>query len=162
MIGANIAFLGERVRCKIHVEDLYADVERHVRHGLLDRLTEFVGGRFALPDATVDAVLCWHVFDYLDPAAGSVVARELGRVMRPGGVLLAFFGAAGARAPCYTTYVVEDEEHLRVRCCPAPGSQQRVLQNRDIMNLFDHLGVVDSVLRTSGVREVLVRKTLSP
>jgi hypothetical protein len=27
-LGANIAFLGERIGCKIHVEDLYAELDR--------------------------------------------------------------------------------------------------------------------------------------
>ena len=31
VIGSNITFLGERVGCKIHVEDLFSDIDRHVQ-----------------------------------------------------------------------------------------------------------------------------------
>jgi len=36
----------------------------------------------------LNAVLCWDVFDSLVPAAASVLAGELMRVLRPGGALL--------------------------------------------------------------------------
>jgi len=36
VVGHNITFLGEELGCKIHVEDLYADLDRHVRAGTLD------------------------------------------------------------------------------------------------------------------------------
>ena len=160
VIGANITFLGERVGCKIHIEDLYADLEQHAQQGRLDRFAEFLAARFPLPDASIDAVLCWHVFDHLDSAAAHVLARELIRLLRPGGAVLAFFGAAGPRELGYTTYVIEDEQHLRIRSAAAAGGGQRVLQNRDIMNLFDGL-LTDSVLRRSGVRELLVQKPAS-
>ena len=45
VIGSNIAFMGERVGCKIHVEDLYADLDRHAREGTFDRLPEFLADR---------------------------------------------------------------------------------------------------------------------
>ena len=46
-IGKNIAFLGERIGCKIHVEDLYAELDRHAEHGTLDGLSEMLRDRFA-------------------------------------------------------------------------------------------------------------------
>jgi len=41
-IGSNISYLGERVGCKIHVEDLHADLDRHAREGMFNRLPEFL------------------------------------------------------------------------------------------------------------------------
>ena len=158
VVGSNITFLGERVGCKIHVEDLYADLDRHVREGVVDQFPEFLAGRFALADESIDAVLCWDLFDYLDPAAADVLAMELMRMLRPGGALLAFFGDIGPRDQGYIKYVIEDEEHLRYRFYAAASSRQRVLQNRDIIKLFNALRVFDSVLLKSGVREMLFRK----
>ena len=37
-IGSNITFLGERIGCKIDVNDLYADLERHVHEDSLAQL----------------------------------------------------------------------------------------------------------------------------
>jgi SAM-dependent methyltransferase len=159
VVGANVAFLGERVGCKIHVEDLYADLDRHAQQGVLERFPEFLGRRLSLPAESIDAVLCWDVFDYLEPPAASVLARELMRLLRPAGVLLAFFGTSGPpRDSRYTKYVIEDEEHLRYRAYGTASSPPRPLQNRDIVRLFDRLEVSDSVLLKSGVREMLFRK----
>jgi hypothetical protein len=158
VVGANVAFLGERVGCKIHVEDLYADLDRHAQQGALERFPEFLGRRFPLPAESIDAVLCWDVFDYLDPPAASVLAGELMRLLRPAGALLAFFGTSGPRAPRYTKYIIEDEEHLRYRAYATASSPPRPLQNREIVRLFERLEVSDSVLLKSGVREMLFRK----
>jgi hypothetical protein len=162
VIGSNIAFLGERIGCKIHVEDLYADLDCHARDGALDRFPEFLERRFPLRDAGVDAVLCWDIFDYLAPAAATVLAGELTRVLRPGGALLGFFGGGGPDDRRYTKYVIEDEAHLRCRSYAAACSRSRVLQNRDIHNLFAGLQLCGSVLLKSGVREVLFRKPTEP
>ncbi len=161
VIGSNITFLGDRVGCKIHVEDLYADLDRHVQQGTLDRFPEFLGERFALADESIDAVLCWDVFDFLHPTAANVLAGELMRMLRPRGALLAFFGNVGQHERCYTKYVIEDEEHLRYRFYAAACRRQAALENRDIMKLFDRLRVFDSVLLKSGVREILFRKPTS-
>ena len=158
VIGSNIAFMGERVGCKIHIEDLYADLDRHAREDAFDRLPEFLATRFPLGDESIDAVLCWDVFDYLGPDAGSVLASELIRMLRPGGALLGFFGARGSDETRYTKYFIEDESRLRYRFYVGACKRRKVLQNRDIDNLFAGLQLSDSVLMKSGVREVLFRK----
>jgi ubiquinone/menaquinone biosynthesis C-methylase UbiE len=159
-IGPNIAFLGERSCCKIHVEDLYADLDRHVRQGIADRFSEFLATRFRWPDESIDAVLCWDLFDYLDPAAATVLALEVTRVLRPEGALLAFFSSVASPDPTYTRYVIQDEEHLRYRRYPAACGRQRVLENRDIARLFHGLRIADSILLKSQLREILFRKPL--
>lgn len=158
VIGSNISFMGERVGCKIHVEDLYADLDRHEREGAFDRLAEFLATRFSLGDESVDAVLCWDVFDYLGPDGGSVLAGELIRMLRPGGALLGFFGARGSDETRYTKYLIEDESRLRYRFYVGACRRRWVLQNRDIDALFAGLQLSDSILMKSGVREVLFRK----
>ena len=159
VVGANIAFVGERIGCKIHVEDLYADLDRHARDGELDRFAEYLGRRFRLVDETIDAAMSWDIFDYLSPPAATVLARELIRLLRPGGALLGFFGGGGLEEGRYTKYVIEDETHLRPRgYATAACGRSRILENRDIYALFPGLEVASSVLLRSGVREVLFRK----
>jgi hypothetical protein len=158
VIGSNIAFMGERVGCKIHIDDLYADLDRHALEGTFDRLPEFLATRFPLGDESIDAVLCWDIFDYLGPDAGSVLAGELIRMLRPGGALLGFFGARGSDQTRYTKYFIEDESRLRYRFYVGACRRIWVLNNRDIDALFAGLQLADSVLMKSGVREVLFRK----
>ena len=158
VVGANVAFLGERIGCKIYVADLYADLDRYASEGTLEQLPEFLGRRFALPDASVDAVLCWDVFDYLAPAAASVLVGELKRVLRRGGTLLGFFSGGGPDDGCHTRYVIENDWRLRLRCYAAACHRERVLHNREITTLFAGLELFGSVLLKSGVREVLFCK----
>jgi len=160
VIGSNVTFLGERVGCKIHVEDLYADIDRHVKQDKLDQLPEFLRGRFRLPHASIDGVLGWDMFDYLPPPAASALAGEVVRLLRPGGVLLGFFGGRASDDPRYIKYFIEDEAHLRFRFCPSSCGRRWVLQNRDVNIMFADLELCDSVLLKSGVREILFRKPI--
>jgi hypothetical protein len=160
VIGSNITFLGERVGCKIHVEDLFSDIDRHVQSDKLDQLPEFLGGRFAVPASSIDAVLGWDIFDYLNPMAATALAGELMRILRPGGVFLGFFGARASDNPQYTKYFIEDETHLRYRFYPSACSRRWVLQNRDINIMFAGLEICETVLLKSGVREILFRKRI--
>jgi hypothetical protein len=158
VIGSNITFLGERVGCKIHVEDLFSDIDRHVQRDKLDQLPEFLGGRFPVPASSIDAVLGWDIFDYLAPMAATALAGELMRMLRPGGLFLGFFGARASDDPRYTKYFIEDETHLRYRFYPSACSRRWVLQNRDINIMFAGLEICETVLLKSGVREILFRK----
>ncbi|HKB37659.1 MAG TPA: class I SAM-dependent methyltransferase [Gemmataceae bacterium] len=158
VVGTNITFLGDRVGCKIHVADLYADLDRHARQDTLDQIAVFLGSRFPQRDESIDAILCWDVFDYLDPAAAGVLAGESMRMLRPEGLLLAFFGGGGSSDLRYTRYSIVDEAHIRHAFYPGACPRRRVLQNRDIGNLFAGLTVLDSILLKSGVREVLFQK----
>ena len=70
VVGANIAFLGERIGCKIHVEDLYADLDRHARQDALDRLPAFLGRLRAIGYEGACSIECvWKDFAAEAPAA---------------------------------------------------------------------------------------------
>ena len=38
VVGSNVSFFGEQLGCKIFVEDIFADLDRHVREGKLEQL----------------------------------------------------------------------------------------------------------------------------
>lgn len=158
-IGPNIAFLGERIRCKIHVEDLYADLDRHVQMGTLDRFAQFLTTRLPLPDQSIDAVLCWDLFDYLEAGAATVLAGQLIRLLKPEGALHVLFSTVASGERGYTRYIIEDDEHLRYQPSPGACARQRILENRDIIRLFDRLRVSDSILLKSRLREMVFRKS---
>src|SRR5438094_5626295 len=61
VVGGNVNFFGEQLGCKIYVEDIFADIERHVRRDAIDDLPAFLKARFPQADATVDGILCWDV-----------------------------------------------------------------------------------------------------
>ena len=158
VIGSNVAFFGERLGCKIFVEDLFADVERHARAGTRSSLAEFFGTRLSQEEATVDGVLCWDLFDFLDRPSSMMLAGKIAAMLRPGGAVFGYFGAAAADLRHYGKYVIKSESELRVRSYPATPVKRNVLQNRDIMKMFEPLTIAESFLLKSNVRETLFRR----
>ena len=158
VVGSNVSFFGEQLGCKIFVEDIFADLDRHVREGKVAALPGFLQTRFLQPDSTVDGILCWDLIDYLDRAAAQALAAQLTRVLRPEGALLGFFGTAKPRDTRYTKYIIVDEVNLKHRSYQAARGRQTILLNRDIIRLFAGLRVSDSFLLQNNLREILFRK----
>jgi hypothetical protein len=158
VIGPNVAFFGEQLGCKLFIEDLAADIDRHTRAGTRDALPEALSKRFPKGDATVDGVLCWDLFDFLDRAAAQALAGEIVRVLRPGGAVMGFFCNAPVERASFTKFEIVEESVLRHRPHPGVGGPKFVLQNRDIIRMFDGLLVSDSFLLKSNTREILLRK----
>jgi len=164
-VGTNITFFGEQLGCKILIEDLAKDIDRHVKEGKLDALPTFFAERFRQADASVDGILCWDIFDYLDRRAAEPLARQLTRILRPEGVLLAFFSTSDPRSivqPTYTRHVVLDRANLQYRPYPAARAKLRPMFNRDIQRLFEPLRISEQFLLKTNLREVLFRKPAAP
>jgi len=127
--------------------------------GTLDALPEFFRTRFKSEPGTVDGILCWDVFDYLEKGAAASLAAALARLLVAEGSLLGFFSTASdpGRAQ-YTKYLVVDQGNLRYRTYPGTRVRQRSLQNRDIIKLFESLRVSDSFLMKTNMREIIFRK----
>ena len=161
VVGPNVTFFGEQLGCKIFVEDLSKDIDRHVKEETLADLPAFLGSRFRQESGSFDGVLCWDVFDYLDKASAQVLAQQLARLLRPEGVLLAFFNTAepqpGVR-PTYTKHIVVDQTSLQHRAYPAARGKQRPFLNRDIQRMFEPLRITEQFLLKTNMREVLFRK----
>jgi hypothetical protein len=117
--------------------------------------------RFSQESASIDGILCWDVFDYLDKASAKKLAEQLTRVLKPDGVLLAFFVTAepqpGAR-PEYTRHIVINPTSLQHRPYAAARGKQRPMPNRDIQRMFEELQITEQFLLKSNLREVLFRK----
>src|SRR3954468_12493376 len=158
VVGSNVSFFGEQLGCKIFVEDIFADLDRHVRNGTLDQLPEFLNKRFPQADGEVDGILCWDLIDYLDRPAAQALATQLTRVLRPDGALLGFFGSAPPQDARYTKFIIADEVNLKYRPYAAARGRQAILLNRDIIRLFPGLHVSDSFLLKNNLREILFRK----
>jgi hypothetical protein len=158
VVGTNVSFFGEQVGCKIFVEDIYAEIERHARAGKMEEFPAFLSRRFSQGDGTVDAVVCWDLIDYLDRPSAQALADQLTRVLRPEGALLGFFGTAQPRDTQYTKFIIADDTNLKHRTYPATRGRQTILLNRDIIRLFSGLRVSDSFLMKNNIREILFRK----
>lgn len=158
IVGSNVDFFAERSACKIYIEDLFSEIERQARAGTREKLATVLPPRLRQPDGSVDAVLCWDIFDFLDKSTAQAFARELVRVMRPGASLFGLFANAQGEQRHYTKFVIADETHFRHRTQPASPVARQVLPNRDIIRLFDGLLVSDSFLLLTHTREIVFRK----
>jgi hypothetical protein len=158
VIGSNVGFFGERLGCKLFIEDLGPELGRHLRAGTLDALPAVFEKRFRHPDQTVDGLLCWDCFDFLDKPSAQALARQIVRMLRPGGAVMGFFCTSSVARSTFTKYEIVDETSLRHR--PQAGSEfpKTALQNRDIIRMFDGLIVSDSFLLKNNIREMLLRR----
>jgi hypothetical protein len=159
VVGSNVAFFGERLSCKLLIEDLRVDVAAAVREGRTEELPNILIERIerTVPDP-VHGVLCWDVFDCLDRATARALARSLCTVMRPQGLLHGLFATTAAHEDSRTKFVVESESALRWRREPADPLPRYALQTGEINKLFTGLNTVESVLLQTHTREVLFRK----
>ena len=156
--GANVTYFGQLLGGKVIIGDLFADLDRLVREGRASEIAAFLSSRFKVEDGSVDGVLAWDVFDYLDRTSAHALAAVLVRALRDDGVLLGFFGGANQVCIGSTRFVVEDESHVRLRPYESVLTRHGWMQNRDILKMFDSLRVTDSYLLQNGWREMLLRK----
>ncbi len=157
-VGSNVTFFGEQLNCKVYVEDIFADFDRHLRENSLDKFPAFLSKRFTLEEGTVDGVLLWDLFDYLDRPSARVLASAIVRLLRLDGALLGFFGTTSQPRKGFTKFVIVDEAHVRHRPYASAAIRQRSPQNRDIIKMFEGLRVSDSFLLQNNLREIVFRK----
>ncbi len=158
VIGANVEFFGDRLGCRMSIEDLFADVDRHTRAGTLDTLASGLATRFRHADGSADGILCWDCFDFLDKASVQALAQQIVRLLRPGGVVMALFCTSSVERAGYTKYEIVDEKHLRCRPHPGAGGARQALRNGDIIRMFQGLSVSESFLHKNNTREMLLRR----
>lgn len=159
VIGTNVEFYGERLGCKLFIEDLFSDLDRHTRAGTLDQLPATFDKRFRHADASVNGILCWDIFDFLDKKSAETLARQVIRMVKPGGAVMGLFAtAAKSDHMSFTKYEIVDDANLRHRQHAGVGGVKKAIQNRDIIRMFEGLTVQDSFLLKSNIREMLLRR----
>lgn len=157
VIGANVAFLGERLGCKLFIEDLTSELSRHMKSGTMDALPDAVQLRLRQGEASVDGMLIWDFFDFLKKPAAQAVAKHLVGMLRPGGAMMGYFAISNVEKSTFMKYEIVDEQSLRHRSHPGGGS--RIAHpNRDIIRMFEGLVVAESFLLKNNSREILLRK----
>jgi len=161
VVGSNVTFFGERLGCKIILEDLFGDLDRYPK-STETPFAEYLKTRLKHQDASVDGILCWNFFDFLDLKAGQALAASLTRLLRPEGALLSFFTTIGIADGHFSKYMIVDEDSVKQRPYSTGGRKQTAFQNRDIIRMFEGLKVAESFLLKTNVREFLFRKPSQP
>ncbi len=129
---------------------------------------KFLDENLMYGNAKFDVVLCWNLPDYMEESLVKPTIDRLWSVMKPGGLLLAFFHTrdAGPDSTCYRYHVTDTDmlEMQEVKFAPPgrPASEkqsprlQRVFNNRHIENLFRDFASIKFFLARDSIREVLV------
>ena len=159
VVGSNVTFFGERLGCKIILEDLFGDLDRYPKNAEVP-FAEYLKTRLKHEEGSVDGILCWNFFDYLDWRAAQALAGALTKVLRPDGTVLAFFTTVGSAETRFSKYVIMDEDSVKQRPYSSGGKKQTSFQNRDIIRMFDGMKVAESFLLKTNVREFLFRKPI--
>ena len=178
--ATNIRFFTEHSH-KIYSEDLLVAstepslVTKDEQGNVILDSRRFLADNLVYPAAHFDVVLCWNLPDYLDESLVRPVMGRLWSVLKPGGMLLAFFHTkdAGPDSPCYRFHIVGKDvlEMQRIvlkreaRRGPTGAVHtaitdgfhlQRVFNNRHIETLFRDFASIKFFLARDNVREVLV------
>jgi SAM-dependent methyltransferase len=118
----------------------------------------FLDQTLTFPDKSFDGALVWDSLQYLvSPLLEQTVAQLL-RVMRPGGLILAFFNAdeKAARIPVYNYRIQDQKTLLQI----PRGTTQRGqhFPNRTIEKIFQQAASLKFFLTRDSLREVIVRR----
>ena len=163
----NIRFLTEHGH-RVYSEDLLvastdpALVTRDEQGNRILDSKQFLTDNLVYPHAQFDIVLCWNLADYMDESLVKPVVGKLWSMLKPGGLLLAFFHTKEAcpDAPCYRFHItgtdVLEMQPIEARHAGAGFRLQRVFNNRHIENLFRDFASIKFFLTRDNVREVLV------
>jgi hypothetical protein len=157
VVGSNVNFMGERLGCKILLEDLFGDLDRYPKNAEVP-FAQYLKTRLKHEPGSVDGILCWNFFDYLDLPSAQALAASLTSLLRPDGAVLAFFTTVSAADTRFFKYEIMDEGSVKQRPYSSGGRKQTPLQNRDIIRMFEGLKVSESFLLKTNVREFLFRK----
>ena len=177
---SNIRFFTEGSH-KIYSEDLLVAstdpglVTKDEQGNVVLDSRQFLADNLVYPAAQFDVVLCWNLPDYLDESLVRPVMGRLWSVLKPGGMLLAFFHTkdAGPDSPCYRFHIIgKDTLEMQrivlkrearrgptgaVHTAITEGFRlQRVFNNRHIETLFRDFASIKFFLARDNVREVLV------
>ncbi len=159
VVGGNVGFLGERLGCKLFIEDLVTELDKHKKAGTVSEMPVALDARLAQRDpATVDGILCWDLFDFLDKASAQTLAKQIVRLLKPGGAVMGFFCTGTVERAPFTKFEMVDDQSLRHKHHPGAGGPKSSLPNRDIIRMFEGLAVAESFLLKNSTREILLRK----
>jgi hypothetical protein len=160
---ANISFITNAGH-RISSDDIIGTMEQCFGEDFYDsQLAASMAQRFleqtlTFPNDFFDAALVWDAMQFLISPVIDETVKQLMRVMKPGGLMLAFFNADDkiSKIPVHN-YRIQDHKTLAM-VTRGPEQRCQYFNNRTIEKLFDKAETVKFFLTRDHLREVLVRK----
>jgi len=158
---ANVSFVteaGHRISSDDIVGAMLDSFGDHFSEPTETSTARFLNQTLNFPPESFDGALVWDAFQFLAPPLINQVVDKLLRVMRPGGLILAFFNANEKikEIPLYS-YRIQDSKNLLQVPRGVPQHVQN-FNNRTIEKLFESAASVKFFLTRDNLREVIVRR----
>lgn len=161
---ANISFitdLGHRLSSEDIIESMdqcFGDGDFLENQAMASRGQRFLDQILLFPEEHFDGALVWDTFQFLVPPLLDQVIERLLKIMRPGGIILAFFSSNEkiTSMPLYN-YRIQDPKTLLM----APRNESRQIQyfnNRTLEQMFASAQSVKFFLSRDHLREVIIRR----
>lgn len=164
--GPNLEFFG-RQGFKIFAEDILANLRPpptesprlRTRRRRKKKIEMPAVQPFLHPDEKFQGVLCWDVFDFLNREEATLLAREVYRVLAPGGFTLNFFNSRKVESAEFLyRYRILDPDSLDYTQTGTRRLIRHAYQNRDIMQIFEDFRIESFFYLRNRMREVLTYK----
>jgi hypothetical protein len=161
---ANISFITEMGH-RLSSEDILGAMDQCFGDGdflenqaVPEKIQQFLDLVLHFPESHFDGCLVWDTFQYLSPELLGLFIGKLLKVMRPGGVMFAFFSSDEkvTRMPVYS-YRIENPKTLLL----VPRNTSRPVQyfnNRSVERLFADAQSVKFFLSRDHLREVIIKR----
>ena len=121
-------------------------------------VSRFMDTAMDFEDRSFDGALLWDSLQFLTPTLLNSVVARLGRIMRPGAVMLAVFHA-DERLETVPTWSFRIHDRRTVMMTSrSPRKRSQVFNNRNLEKLFHEFESVKFFLTRDHLREVLVRR----
>ena len=123
-----------------------------------DKIQRFLDQILQFPEHHFDGCIVWDTFQFLSPQLLELFITKLFKVMRPGGVLLAFFSSDEkiTRMPVYS-YRIQDSKNLLLASRNTSLPVQ-YFNNRSVERLFAEAQSVKFFLSRDHLREVIIKR----
>jgi cyclopropane fatty-acyl-phospholipid synthase-like methyltransferase len=158
VVGGNLQFFID-LGCKVTADDQQHPVETA-------SLTSSGAGAdwkghpsLDYPSDSFEAVLVWDFFDFLGPQEARSFSRDLHRVVKAGGIVMAYFTSRETerREPSRRFRITAPD---KIEWIPLGAARplRHVYQNRDIERMFEGFRIHFAVVLQNGSREILLEK----
>jgi 2-polyprenyl-3-methyl-5-hydroxy-6-metoxy-1,4-benzoquinol methylase len=162
VVGGNLQFFID-LGCKVTADDLLKPVEV-LRAGTGPSGIDWKNpatNRLDHSDSSFDSVIAWDIFDFLPPAEAKKFARDLHRVVKPGGIVLAYFTSRETeRREPHRRYRIQAQDKIEWIPVSTARTLRHVYQNRDIQLMFEGFRTHTAFVLQNGTRELLLEKKI--
>jgi SAM-dependent methyltransferase len=114
---------------------------------------------FSYADGSFDAILAWDLINYYDPQSARRLAGEIGRILKPGGLVYGWIHSKPLHHPDGPRrFRIVDETKIQEEPFAGRAIPRHIYQNRDLQKMFTDQRIVEMYFLKNGVREMLMEK----